>query len=181
LNYIVFDLEATCWMGYPPNGANEIIEIGALRFNAYGEDLGTFNRFIKPTVNPILSPFCKSLTNISQEDVNKAQTFPYVIRDFINWGDLYSEDTYLITWGENDKKFLLDDCRLHKIDGDWIENHINLKHYYRNLKRMDKYIGLKGAVAMEGFDFDGKNHRGIYDAMNLSKIFLKYIDEWSFV
>jgi hypothetical protein len=31
MNFIIFDLEATCWMGRPPHGINEIIEIGAVK------------------------------------------------------------------------------------------------------------------------------------------------------
>ncbi len=180
MNFIVFDLEATCWMGRPPNGANEIIEIGALRFNGYGEKLGEFNQFVKPKLNPILSPFCMKLTKIDQSDIDRARAFKYVIRDFLDWGDIYDDDTHLISWGENDKKFFRDDCQLHKVDDDWTEKHVNLKPHYRSLKRMNNGVGLKKAVVLEGFDFDGVSHRGFDDAYNLAKVFLKYIDEWNF-
>ena len=168
-------------MGRPPNGVNEIIEIGAVRYNGYGEELGLFNSFVKPTVNPLLSPFCKKLTKIQQSDIDSAPTFPYVIRDFLEWGEVYDEDTYLISWGENDKKFFKDDCRLHKIEDDWTEKHVNLKPFYRELKQMQKGIGLKKAVIQEGFEFTGTSHRGIDDAINLAKVFLKNIDQWQFV
>ena len=58
VNYIIFDLEATCWLGRPPKGYNEIIEIGAVKINQYGEETGRFESFVKPTVNRKLSGFC---------------------------------------------------------------------------------------------------------------------------
>ena len=76
----MFDLEATCWLGRPPHGVTEIIEIGAVKYNGYGEELGVFNQFIKPTVNPLLSPFCTKLTSITQENVDRSKTFDMTIR-----------------------------------------------------------------------------------------------------
>jgi inhibitor of KinA sporulation pathway (predicted exonuclease) len=84
-NYIIYDLEATCWEHPPPGFVQEIIEIGAFRINAFGEVRGRFNRFVKPVVHPTLSPFCKDLTSIRQEDVNRARKFPEVIEEFMEW------------------------------------------------------------------------------------------------
>lgn len=63
MNYIIFDLEATCWAQKGP--ISEIIEIGAVKI---GPDLNTiseFSSFVKPMRNPILSDFCKELTSIT--------------------------------------------------------------------------------------------------------------------
>jgi 3'-5' exoribonuclease 1 len=180
LNLIVYDLEATCWLGSPPNGVNEIIEIGALKFNRFGEYDSSFSSFVKPKVNPLLSPFCKRLTGIKQEDVDIAQTFNRVADQFMNWVNIHEEPFYLISWGENDKDYLLNDCYLHKIDTEWLEKCINLKKHYKVLKRHSKPMGLKKALEAEDFEFTGKRHRAMDDAENLSKIFLKFIDEWPF-
>lgn len=180
MNYIVFDLEATCWRGHPPNGVNEIIEIGALRINEYGEELSVFSKFVKPSVNPLLSPFCKQLTSITQQQVDSARNFPYVIREFLEWGEIESsDDTYLISWGENDKGLFLTDCRIHKLENEWTEKHVNLKQHYKDLKRLPKAMSLRKAVENEGFEFTGVSHRGIDDAINLAKVFVKHIDEWA--
>jgi inhibitor of KinA sporulation pathway (predicted exonuclease) len=40
--------------------------------------------------------------------------------------------------------------------------------------------GMKFAVEKEGFDFDGIHHRGIDDAKNLAKLFIKFRDEWRY-
>ena len=178
MNFIVYDLEATCWMGRPPQGVQEIIEIGAYKINEVGEVLGTFNRFVKPWVNPILSGFCQKLTHISQSDVDRAQKFPKVIDDFKDWIDVYDEDYLLCSWGKFDVQLLRNDCDLHKLEDDWLEHHTNLKAQYHQLKGMIKYTGLKNTTKREGFEFTGIHHRAISDAENLAKIFIKYIDEW---
>ena len=74
---------------------------------------------------------------------------------------------------------LIQDCELHDMDSDWVsEHHINLKRQYQELKRLRRPRGLKRAVEKEGFEFTGIHHRGISDAENLAKIFIKHRDMW---
>lgn len=181
MKYILYDLEATCWLGRPPKGIQEIIEIGAVKVNEYGEVIGEYNRFVRPTVNTKLSSFCTKLTTITQQDVDKAQTFPYVGKDFQDWIDIYDDDYVLCAWGEFDIRMLKKDCDLHKMDTDWLHSFSNIKRQYQILKKLDKGTGLKKTTHAEGFEFTGKHHRAIADAENLAKIFCKYIDEWVFV
>lgn len=180
MNFIIYDLEATCWLGRPPSMVQEIIEIGAVLVNGYGETEGVFNSFIRPVVNPRLSSFCQELTSIRQEDVERARQFPEVAEDFQDWGEMFDDDYVLISWGEFDKKMLINDCKLHHIDYDWTEPHINLKEQYREIKRLKQARGLKAAVEAEGYEFVGTHHRGIDDAKNLAVIFTKYLDEWRY-
>jgi inhibitor of KinA sporulation pathway (predicted exonuclease) len=180
VNFIIYDLEATCWRGRPPKGVQEIIEVGAYKVNQYGEVLDTFSSFIRPVVNTVLSSFCKQLTSIRQIDVNNASTFPVVIESFKDWINIYDEDYIFISWGAYDKQFLLNDCELHKLDDEWLDNFMDLKQEYHDLKNTHKHRGLKKVVNNEGFEFTGIQHRAISDAENLSKIFVKYIDEWQY-
>ena len=178
MNFIIFDLEATCWLGRPPKGANEIIEIGALKLNRYGETLSTFNRFVKPIVSPVLSGFCKNLTSIKQADVDNARDFKRVFADFEAWTYERSDDILLCSWGPADQQYLIDDCKLHKLDDEWLDNFIDIKYQYHNNRHLLKHRGLKKTLTKEGFEFTGIEHRAISDAENLAKIFTKYIDEW---
>ncbi len=178
MNYIIFDLEATCWLGRPPRGINEIIEIGAVKVNNYGEVESVFSQFVKPTVNAVLSDFCKKLTSISQENVDKSPTFPKVIEDFKDWIGVGDESYTLLSWGKYDKEQLKQDCELHHLDIEWLDHHFNLKPAYKNLKNLKDEPGLKKAVKLEGFEFTGIHHRAISDAENLAKIFVKHFKEW---
>ncbi|MEM6963261.1 MAG: 3'-5' exonuclease [Bacteroidota bacterium] len=178
MNYIIYDLEATCWESNHLDMERETIEIGAVLLNQWGEDIGSYNRFVKPVLHPYLSPFCQDLTSITQQDINVAKTFPHVIEEFKEWAGVYDEEYVLCSWGNFDKVLFERDCALHQLDADWCAFHINLKKQYQNFRKLKKPIGLKKAVAKEGFEFDGIHHRGISDAENLTKIFLKHIDVW---
>jgi len=180
VDFIVFDLEATCWLGRPPQGVTEIIEIGAVKYNGYGEEQGSFCKFIKPTVNPVLSPFCTRLTSITQQNVDRSHKFSRVIEEFMDWIDIYSDDYLLCSWGQFDKTLLKNDCLLHDIETEWLESHIDVKKQYHTYKGSANEYGLKKSLKMEGLEFEGIQHRAISDAENTGKIFTRYIDVWQY-
>lgn len=180
MNFIIYDLEATCWRGRPPQKIQETIEIGALLVNDYGEVEDVFSRFVRPIVSPNLSAFCEELTSIRQEDIDRAETFDRVIDDFFEWGRIDEEDYVLCSWGSFDKKMFIQDCELHDLDPEWARTHINLKRQYQGIRRSRKPFGLRRAVESEGFEFTGTHHRAIADAENLTKIFTKYLDMWQY-
>ena len=181
MNFIIYDLEATCWDGAPPSKVQEIIEIGAVRLNGYGEEEGSFERFVHPILNPNLSAFCQELTSIEQYQVDRASKFSSVIEDFQDWAEIFDEDYMLCSWGGFDKRMLIQDCDLHDIDAEWIfDHHINIKKQYQEFKRLKRPAGLKRTVEKEGFEFTGIHHRGISDAENLAKIFIKHRDMWRY-
>ena len=181
MNYIIFDLEATCW----PNELEargkkqEIIEIGALKINKEGKIDSRFESFVRPIFHPTLTSFCTDLTSITQVDVNQADRFPEVIKDFQDWIGLFDEEEYLLcSWGFFDRSALMKNCKYHDIDPLWAKKHINMKDQYPRIKCTGRPMGLKRAVEAEGFDFEGIHHRAISDAENLAKIFLKYLNLW---
>jgi 3'-5' exoribonuclease 1 len=178
--FIIYDLECTCWENRPHGQIMETIEIGAYMLDEFGEVLDIFDSFIRPTVHPVLSPFCTRLTSITQIDVNRAETFPLVIGDFMDWIGINNEEYWLCSWGGFDKRQLIAECNLLELESDWLEKHINLKQQYMSYKRLNRPIGLKKAVEREGFEFTGIHHRGISDAENLAKIFAKNLDIWQY-
>lgn len=177
MNYIIFDLEATCW---PEKGKHksEIIEIGALKINDKQLIVSEFNSFVKPINHPILSEFCKKLTSIQQQDIDISEFLPSAIEKFKKWIGFENEDYLLCSWGFYDRKQLISDCTLHEIDFKWTNKHISLKHQYANLKKLDRPIGLGNAINAEGLQFEGIAHRGIDDARNIARIFLRYFNDW---
>lgn len=180
MNFLLYDLEATCWRGAPPNNVQEVIEIGAIKLNRFGEELGSFNQFVKPQINRQLSAFCTELTGIEQDQVERADNFPKVIQKFLDWAEIYEEEYLLVAWGKEDRILLRNDSILHDIDHEWLDPYLNLKKAYKQLKRLNKPIGLQKALTREGFEFEGQPHRAIDDAINTVKIFRHYLDEWAF-
>jgi len=181
MNFIIYDLEATCWEStYEAHGKKqEIIEIGALKINAEGYIDSRFESFVRPVFHPTLTNFCQRLTSITQVDVNQADKFPLVIEDFQEWIGLFDEEEYLLcSWGFFDRSAFMKNCKYHDIEGDWAKKHISLKHQYPRIKNTGRAIGLRKAVESEGFDFEGIHHRAISDAENLAKIFIRYLPLW---
>lgn len=178
MNYIILDLEATCWLGKPPKGINEIIEIGAVKINGYGEVKGYFSKLIKPEVNPVLSGFCKKLTGIKQEQINVADGFVKVIEQFHDFIEVENNDYVLFSWGNNDRPYLESNCKLHNIETNWLTPFVDMREKYLGFNGNKKKSGLKHIVESEGFEFEGDQHSAYVDAYNLSKIFIKYLDEW---
>ena len=105
--------------------------------------------------------------------------FQQVIEEFRDWIGIDEEDYYLCSWGSFDRKQLINDCKLHDLEFEWIEeNHINLKRQYQEINRIHRSCGMLNALKREGFEYTGVQHRGISDAENLIKIFKQYLGEW---
>jgi inhibitor of KinA sporulation pathway (predicted exonuclease) len=171
--YLIIDLEATCWgRDEGHRGENEIIEIGAVVVDDNYEALGEVQRFVKPVRNPILSEFCKNLTSIRQSDVDTAQTFPHVLRDFQNQVEQMSghrlSDLIFCSWGDYDRKQLMKDCRHHNIPYPF-GVHWNLKKEFARRHHI-KPVNIPRALRILGISFEGSHHRGIDDARNIARI-----------
>lgn len=91
--------------------------------------------------------------------------------------DQEPNDIIWVSWGKYDLRQLRDDCKLHKIDREWINenNHRSLKHLHAEWNKLNpKGIGMNGALKMENIELEGTHHR-VDDARNIAKIFKKYI------
>ena len=169
MNYIVLDLEATCWRDKRMT-QSEIIEIGAVCVSEELDSLGEYCGFVQPMLAPILSPFCKELTSIRQDQVSSAPLFPESLQLFQDWIASFGEEYYLCSWGYYDKSQFKKDCQLHELPTAWLKNHISIKHQYAKVHNIAP-IGMRTALRREGFRLDGTHHRGIDDARNITKVF----------
>ncbi|CAG0882164.1 unnamed protein product, partial [Cyprideis torosa] len=128
--YIVVDFEATCSEStYGPPGAaslgdtkvekeeQEIIEFPACLIDCERLEItDTFHKFVQPVLNRKLTPYCTTLTGISQAQVDAAETFPVVLAQFEGWlkshGLLHKSKKFvLVTDGPSDvADFLFNSC-----------------------------------------------------------------------
>lgn len=179
MNYIVFDLESTCW-GIDNGREHEIIEIGAVKVKDDKITDDEFQIFIKPTINPVLSEFCTKLTTIAQPDVENALTFFHALPLFFKWiTDNGKEPYWLCSWGFYDRKMLKLECeRLGKATR-WLKPHISIKHQYGKIQRVNN-CGMITALEQLGLEQEGILHRGIDDSRNIAKIFLRVFEKLEF-
>ena len=170
--YIIFDLEATCWKE-KSDKPKEIIEIGAVKLNENLVVVNSFSKFVKPTINPVLSNFCKTLTSIQQKDIDNAQAFNEAVASFEKWISP-EDDILLISWGYYDKKQILEESSVKNYSGEIIklleEKHISLKHEFAKMRK-EKPCGMKKALNKLNLPLEGTHHRGIDDAKNIARIF----------
>ena len=146
MDYIVMDLEATCWAKGTRPDRMETIEIGAVFVHGDGLDIGReFSSFVRPVNEPTLSEFCRELTSIGQADVDHAPLFPEALASFVAWaGDA---PCTIVSWGVYDIGQIRVDCHRHGIDvPPLFERHLNLKRAFSELHDRGPR-GMKGALA----------------------------------
>lgn len=182
MSIIVLDLEATCWskdedpeLSERQRTESEIIEIGAIKLDPHSlTQIGEFARFVRPANHPTLSDFCRTLTTITQQDIDDAEPFADVFAAFVAWMGGQTLDATLVSWGRYDHNQLCRECERagmprpgwHPINAkeefsDWVR-------WQHNQKRR---FGLGHAISFLGWRFEGTPHRGIDDARNLARIF----------
>lgn len=180
MQFVIFDLEATCWNGHAVGREQEIIEIGAVLTDPFGQRISQFQEFVRPVENPTLSHYCRDLTGIEQDDVSQARTYDQVVESFMDWIDVDGESFTLCSWGDKDLELLQSDCTRHSIGTEWLDSYIDLKAQYHDIKGLQRKRGLKKTLSHEQIEFEGAHHRALDDAQNLFALFLKYKDRWMY-
>lgn len=178
---LVVDLESTCWRsretpaGEPQDVSNmEIIEFGCAFANRSGQLLRSDSFIVRPSKNPQLSEFCKSLTGISQPMVDGAKPLSVVTKEIDQWVGCLGGDFIWCSWGNYD--------RLHVLASEFQPEfanhpHLNLKRIWRRTTGQKKKNGLANALKFHGLEFVGNQHSGVDDARNIVQL-LPFID-WS--
>lgn len=169
--YLIIDLEATCADDKSISSREmEIIEIGAVLLNSQTLNVESeYQTFIKPILHPSLTEFCRSLTSISQENVDSAPLFPDALKQFQSW--LYPFSSYLFcSWGNYDRNQIQQDCKLYNLGYPFPGGHMNLKQEFSTVMGLKKKQGMAGALYHLGLELEGTHHRGIDDARNIARI-----------
>jgi 3'-5' exoribonuclease 1 len=169
MNYVIVDLESTCWQKRARLERKEIIEIGAVILDATTlRVVREFSSFVRPIKEPLLSDFCRSLTTIRQIDVDQADDFKTVWVRFLEW--VGADPFVMYSWGMYDLDHLQVECRRHGVafPGSF-QQHIDLKGEFARVKGREA-CGMKRALALLGLPLEGTHHRGIDDARNIARI-----------
>ncbi|MGE7992001.1 exonuclease domain-containing protein [Pseudomonas sp. NPDC089554] len=171
-HWLVIDLEATTDEGGWPVTEMEIIEIGASLVTREGHEVDHFQRFVRPRRRPQLTPFCRELTHIDQDDVDSAATFTEVWAQFEPWLGQHREQLQAwISWGDYDRRQLLQEWQHYKVRS-LLETlpHINLKQRFAKARHLQRPAGLNSALQLAGLQFTGQQHRALIDARNTARL-----------
>lgn len=176
MQYIVFDLEWNEWMthrlarqnqiGFPLAG--EIIEIGAVRMDARGRILDSYERLVRPVHITEMHPHVRRLTGIDSEMLATEKTFPVVMAEFDRW---CGEDAVMLSWGTSDRQILAENLRLHNLPQRWLRPWYNAQQIFAAycLERFEQY-GLARACEFLSIPPLEDAHRAVHDAMATARI-----------
>lgn len=182
---VIIDLEATCDNRedssslFDPN-QSEIIEIGACLINSDFLVIDQFQTFIKPVIQPALTPFCTELTSITQSDVNNAPGFKQAQSMLDEWFMVCEKNHGLISewcsWGGYDfRQFIRSNKQMACDPGYFLSKpHVNLKEIYiechRSVLKKKRSVGVGLALKQQLLTFEGTAHRALDDALNIARL-----------
>ncbi|XP_059765501.1 3'-5' exoribonuclease 1 isoform X1 [Balaenoptera ricei] len=181
----VIDFEATCEEGNPPEFIHEIIEFPVVLLNTHTLEIeDTFQQYVRPEINTQLSDFCINLTGITQDQVDKADTFPQVLKKVIDWMKLKELGTKykysILTDGSWDmSKFLNIQCQLSRLKyPPFAKKWINIRKSYGNFYKVPR-SQTKLTIMLEklGMDYDGRPHSGLDDSKNIARIAVRMLQD----
>lgn len=172
--HIFVDFEMTC--GFDRNfitGApiHEIIEIGAVKLD---EDYVVVDRFvmkIKPQYCTQLSRKCTKLTGITDRELADAPTLDEALILFEDW--IGSGRVRIFSWSDSDKKQLEQECKtkgLYHTMPEVFQRWLDFQRIFMRVYGFERQVSLRNAMEWIGFDFEGKQHNALYDAINSARL-----------
>ncbi|KAJ1559492.1 3'-5' exoribonuclease 1, partial [Cladochytrium tenue] len=184
--YCVFDVEATC-DDQVRDFRHEIIEFPVVLLSRKtGTVVAEFREFVRPTINPVLTDFCKKLTGITQEQVDAADPFPVVLARFNAWLRSRLHPTRpspssvrFATHGPWDiDKFVRAQCAASGVQfpPPAMARYIDVRFRYRRMTGQ-RHAGITDMLYHLGLgEFRGSEHSGIDDARNLARVVACLVD-----
>lgn len=185
--YIVFDLELNQDFSSLQNkycrrtpAPFEIIQLGAVKLDSGFNTVGTFDRYVKPSLYEKINPFITELTKITTEQLQTEETFPEVYRQFIGFAG--GTDSIFCVWGSSDVKELFRNAENHSMSCRFLtRKYINLQPFAslyfqlpaKNLLRLEHAVQALNIPA--DFSFHNALHDAYYTAEILKKIYNPFI------
>jgi inhibitor of KinA sporulation pathway (predicted exonuclease) len=145
----------------------ELIEIGAVKVRLEdGEILSTFRSFVRPLNHPTLSEFCTQLTGIRQREIDNAELFTDVLKEFQTW--LNHPFWTWSSWGDFDGTLL--QRELARVGEDPLfAEHMNLKAIAKETWGLKK-TGMREVLKHRGLTTIGSHHRALDDAKSIAQL-----------
>lgn len=167
MEFVILDLE---WNGTYSRRIkgfiNEIIEFGAVKVDESLNIIDTFEALVRPQVGKKISGKIKTLTSITNEDLQNGLHFMQVISRFKKW----MGGAVLMTWGTSDILTLIENCRYFCGNAriPFLGQYVNLQSYCEKMLDYDttKQMGLSTSAQLlkiDEEDFD--HHRALGDSL----------------
>lgn len=177
MNLIVFDLE---WnIGYQPKTflyhgteltlRGEIIQIGAVRINARGDVLDTFEVNLRPRIFRKLQHHIAKVTGLSQGDLDAGLPMKEGLQKFLDWA---GPDAELAEWGLDDVPVLKQNLFLAGLDENWPDRWYDLQRIFLQAypRKEGEGLTLESVVDRLGIPKGEPFHNALDDALYTTKV-----------
>lgn len=174
---IVLDFEATCWETPAAQGnkSQGIIEFPSVLIRD-NKVVSEIQNYVKPKEK--VSKFCTELTGITQATVDNGVTLSKAVQEHDKWvreNDAY--DAYVVTCGNWDLGTMLPkQCSMNDTP-EYLRQWINIKDEFQYFYNTSKPMGMAGMLKYLKIPLVGKHHSGIDDCRNLSKIWIRMVND----
>ena len=182
MNYILFDLE---WnrvvKSVKTRCPDEIIQIGAVKYNSQMKCVGSFNRLIKPVLYKKLEPTVERLTGLTMSVLNtEGVPFAKAIKEFKKF---VGSGSVLMSWGAQDAQILRQNCHFFNPDARlaFLSNFVDAQRYITHILSTDKtggnQLGVKMAADLTNISYNEERlHNALVDATISGMVFAKKFD-----
>ncbi|CAD7702052.1 unnamed protein product [Ostreobium quekettii] len=181
--FVVYDFEATCNKSKQLI-PQELIEFSCVVVDGHSLDILpiSFQEYVRPSVHPVLDPFCVELTGISQAQVDDALPLQAVLQRHEQWlednGVLAEGKAFTpVTWTDWDLEVQLEmECRWRCIKKpSYFDRWINLKKVF--IRHCKRSFNLKMSVEYMRLKWQGRCHCGLDDATNTARLAVRLIHD----
>jgi sporulation inhibitor KapD len=172
---VIFDLEATFTTrkGQIP----EIVEIGAVKVNLSLPSAPireVFHCYTLPEIRGTIGISTRKFIGLKEEDLEKMVPIKAGLKEFISW---MGEEYYLCSWGNDDKRLLIEHCNRLLLSKRWIRNYNDIQYPISRILAGRNQIKLKDALTLSGIEQEGRLHSALTDAIHTAKLFIAYRDQ----
>lgn len=167
----VVDVEATCWVGAPPEGqVSEIIEIGLTVVDlAARQRVGKHRILVRPEASTV-SEFCVELTGLTQSEVDTGVSFAQACAQLT--AEHASAERDWASWGDYDRRQFLRQCEPSGTPYPFGARHTNAKAVFATGFGLTRPVGMAQALEIAGLPLEGRHHRGDDDSWNIAALVL---------
>lgn len=185
MNYIIFDLEwnryARAVKGKCPD---EVIQIGAVKYDDALEYAGSFNCMIKPSLYRKMEPTVEKMTGLTIDKLEKEGVpFQTAFREFKKF---MGKQFVLMSWGMQDASVLRSNCRYYNPGAsvEWLARFADLQRYASDILAEgegQRQIGLKIAADRFPIPYEEESlHDALVDATISGEVFERIFDKKRF-
>ncbi len=175
--YVIVDLEM-CHVPkenrserYPLS--REIIEIGAVLVDENLEITSSFKSYVKPEYG-VLNAYIKSLTGISDADLENAPNLEQALAAFMEW---IPEQAVFVSWSDSDEYQLGEEAYFKYLDTpelcDFLDTWEDCQAEFGEKMHSPKVYKLSEALIIADLEFDENVHDALVDARNTAMLLIK--------